>query len=219
MRKYNRLKERYYETNFINDEDTHTKAEFPEDFPLEYVPMEAYQAFIDCVCFGDDTGWDLDVFWNTFEGHWGTVEDFTEHYYKDVVPWEDDDDEDSFEIDSFYNCVDFEALGKYVKGNLEEDVREYSETKELPNEEDEEKNYYIEWIADYIWFFNKDYMYSNEAFAKGYIMAKAEREGIPYRDAIYEIDEEETSILDWKRGEGVINSYYSYSNGFFFSVY
>ena len=217
MRKYNRLKERYYETNFINDEDTHTEVELPEDFPSN-VPIGAYRAFIDCVYFGDDTGWDLDVFWNTFEGEWGTVEDFTEHYYKDIDIWEDGDDEDSFENDSFYNCVDFEALGKYVKDILGDDVRRYSETKELPNEEDEEKNYYIEWIADYIRFFTEHYRYSNEAFAKGYIMAKAEREDISYRDAVYEIDEEETSILDWKKGKGIINSYYTYSNGFFFNA-
>lgn len=217
MRKYSRLREAYYETDFIDDEDSHTEVELPEDFPSD-VPMGAYQAFIDCVCFGDDTEWDLNVFWNTFEGNWGTVESFTEHYYQDIDIWEADDDEDSFEEDCFYNCVDFEALGKYVKDNLEEDVREYSETKELPNEEDEEKNYYIEWIADYIWYFNKDYMYSNEAFAKGYIMAKAEREGISYRDVVYEIDNEETPILDWKRGEGIINSNYSYSDGFFFNA-
>lgn len=217
MRKYNRLKERYYETNFINDEDTHTEVELPKDFPSN-VPIGAYRAFIDCVYFGDDTGWDLDVFWNTFEGEWGTVEDFTEHYYKDIDIWEDGDDEDSFENDSFYNCVDFEALGKYVKDILGDDVRRYSKTKELSNEEDEEKNYYIEWIADYIWFFTEYYRYSNEAFAKGYIMAKAERENISYRDAVYEIDEDETSILDWKKGKGIINSYYTYSNGFFFNA-
>ena len=218
MRKYNRLKERYYETEFIDDEDTHTEVELPEDFPSD-VPVGAYQAFIDCIYFGDETGWDLDVFWDAFEGNWGTVEEFTEHYYKDINIWDIEDDEDSFESDSFYKCVDFEALGKYVKDILGDDVRRYSETKELPNEEDEEKNYYIEWIADYGWFFNEHYRYSNEAFAKGYIMARAEKEGIPYRDAVYEIDEEEIPILDWKKGEGIINSYYRYSNGFFFNIF
>ena len=49
-------------------------------------------------------------------------------------------------------------------------------------------------------------------------MAKAERENISYRDAVYEIDEDETSILDWKKGKGIINSYYTYSNGFFFNA-
>ena len=48
MRKYNRLKERYFETDFIDDEDSKVFANgVPKDFPND-VPEGAYFAFLDC---------------------------------------------------------------------------------------------------------------------------------------------------------------------------
>lgn len=49
MRKYSRLKEAYYETEFIGDGDSKVGFDvgIPSDFP-DWAPEGAYFAFIDC---------------------------------------------------------------------------------------------------------------------------------------------------------------------------
>ena len=79
MRKYDRLKERYYETDFIDDADQKTKVEgrIPEDFP-NWAPEEAYQAYIDAFYDGDETSWNLMDFLYSYEGRYDSAQSFLE---------------------------------------------------------------------------------------------------------------------------------------------
>lgn len=81
MRKYNRIKERYYEA-FINDEDQEVTLEVPENFP-DWAPKEAYQAYIEARCDGNEEWWNAESFNSEYEGEYASMEDFVKHYYED----------------------------------------------------------------------------------------------------------------------------------------
>ena len=110
MRKYSRLKEAYYETEFIDDDDS--KVGFgvgiPSDFP-DWAPEGAYQAFINCYYNGDESQWNADVFSDVYEGDWGSLEDFVEHYFEEIntdEDWWDEDDENDEDADEGFDFGD-----------------------------------------------------------------------------------------------------------------
>ena len=214
MRKYNRLKERYYETDFIDDDDQKVEIEekVPSDFP-DWAPEGAYQAFINCYYYGDESQWNADVFSDVYEGDWGSLEDFIEHYFEDIntdEDWWDEDDEDSFDADEFYDCVDFRSLGEYVKKEYEEDIKEYIVDGDLPS--DEERAFYVKYLSDRANVLNLQSSY----LAKVYIMAVSEKEDISYRGAVRWIDKNIKKIIHWDWGTDIINLNYCYDNGYYF---
>ena len=214
MRKYNRLKERYYETDFIDDDDQKVEIEekVPSDFP-DWAPEGAYQAFINCYYYGDESQWNADVFSDVYEGDWGSLENFVEHYFEDINTdevWWDEDDGDAFDMDDFYYCVDFHSLGEYVKKEYEEDIKEYIVDGDLPS--DEERAFYVKYLSDRANVLNLQSSY----LAKVYIMAVSEKEDISYRGAVRWIDKNIKKIIHWDWGTDIINLNYCYDNGYYF---
>ena len=214
MRKYSRLKEAYYETDFIGDDDSKVgfDRDIPSDFP-DWAPEGAYQAFINCYYNGDESQWNADVFSDVYEGDWGSLEDFIEHYFEDIntdEDWWDEDDEDSFDTDEFYDCVDFRSLGEYVKKEYEEDIKEYIVDGDLPS--DEERAFYVKYLSDRANVLN----FQSSYLAKVYIMAVSEKEDISYRGAVRWIDKNIKKIIHWDWGIDIINNNYCYDNGYYF---
>ena len=115
MRKYNRLKERYYETDFIDDADQKTKVEgrVPEDFP-NWAPEEAYQAYIDAFYDGDETSWNLMDFLYSYEGRYDSAQSFLEESLS------------RSSVEEFLNILseslDLEELGSKIYSFYEEEV-------------------------------------------------------------------------------------------------
>ena len=213
MRKYNRLKERYYETDFINDEDSKVFANgVPKDFPND-VPEGAYFAFLDCFCEGDESKWDFEDFFEHYEGYWESLENFMEYYFRTIDTsyngWNEDDDK-VFEEDDFYRCVDFVSLGNFAKKRYEEGIKDYLSWDDLP--EDKEEAFYVKFLSN-----NVNVLYSSPyKWAIAYIKAIAKREYLCYRDVVRSIDDRR-HILHWDWGEDIIKDTYLYSDGFFFS--
>ena len=217
MRKYSRLKESYYETEFIGDDDS--KVGFDVDIPSDltvYAPVEAYFAFIDCIYDGDFSQGSLNAFLEAYEGNWGPVENFVEHYFEDIdtdEEWEDAKGIEVFDEDRFYDCVDFRSLGQSVKEWYEDNIKEYLINSELP--EDEEESFYVEYLSD-----DMDISSSSDyEIGMAYVMAVAEREDISYREAVRWIDKNKKKILHWDWGIPFINDSYYYTDGFYFNCY
>ena len=214
MRKYNRLKERYYETEFIGDDDSKVgfDVDIPPDFP-DWAPEGAYYAFINCWCGGDESEWDENVFSDVYEGNWGPVENFVEHYFEDIdtdEEWEDEKDIEVFDEDRFYDCVDFRSLGQFVKERYEDSIKKYVIHSELPK--NEEESFYVEYLSNHIGISSS----SNYEIATAYIMAVSEKEDLSYRGAVRWIDENIKKIIHWDWGTDIININYCYDNGYYF---
>ena len=217
MRKYSRLKEAYYETDFIGDDDSKVgyDRDIPSDFP-DWAPEGAYQAFIDCLYDGDESEWDENVFSDVYEGHWGPVENFVEHYFEDIdtdEEWEDAKGIEVFDEDRFYDCVDFRSLGQFVKERYEDNIKEYLINSELPK--DEEESFYVEYLSSHISISSS----SDYEIGMAYVMAVSEREDISYREAVRWIDKNKKKILHWDWGIPFINDNYYYTDGFYFNCY
>lgn len=216
MRKYSRLKEAYYETEFIGDDDSKAgfDVDIPSDFP-DWAPEGAYQAFINCYYDGDESQWNADVFSKVYEGEWDTIEDFVEHYFEDIDTdeyWKNLENKQGinvFENDSFYDCVDYRSLGQSVKEWYEDDIHNYKINKELPK--DKEKGFYVKYLS----------IHNNglSKIATVYIRAVAEREGLSYREAVHWIDKNKKKILHWDWGIPMINDLYYHLNNFYFDRY
>lgn len=216
MRKYNRLKERYYETDFIDDDDQKVEIErkIPSDFP-DWAPEGAYSAFLECFYEGDESEWNSDFFSDVYEGEFPSIEDFVEHYFEDIDTdegWEDLENKqgiNAFEDDIFYDCVDFRSLEQSVKEWYDDDIKEYLINGELP--EDEEEGFYVKYLSNHINGLSR--------IATVYIRAVAEREGLSYREAVRWIDENKKKILHWDWGIPFINDNYYHTDGFYFNMY
>lgn len=144
MKKYSRLREAYYETDFIDDEDSRVFANgVPKDFPND-VPEGAYFAFLDCFCDGDESKWDSEDFLEHYEGHWESLESFMEYYFREIDTlynvWNENNDK-IFEEDDFYKCVDLVSLGNFAKKRYEEDIKDYLSWRDPP--EDKEEAFYV----------------------------------------------------------------------------
>ena len=79
MRKYSRLKEKT--TDFIGDDDKNVELELPSDFP-DWAPKEAYEAYIEGYCDGDESLWNVREFDEKYEGHYESMGDFVKEYYE-----------------------------------------------------------------------------------------------------------------------------------------
>ena len=214
MRKYNRLKERYYETEFIGDDDSKVGFDvgIPSDFP-DWAPEGAYIAFIDCWCDGDVSKWNSYIFSEVYEGEYPSIEDFVEHYFEDDWRSVGEEDETAFYLDDFYDCVDFRSLGQSVKEWYKDDIQKYRINRELPK--NEKDSFYVKFLSNHINILSS----SNYEIATAYIMAVAKRENLSYRGAVRWIDENKKKILHWDWGIPIINDRYYYKDGFYFRPY
>lgn len=214
MRKYSRLKEAYYETEFIGDGDSKVGFDvgIPSDFP-DWAPEGAYFAFIDCWCGGDLSKWNSNIFSEVYEGEYPSIEDFVEHYFEDDWRSAGEEDETAFYLDDFYDCVDFRSLGQSVKEWYEDDIQKYRINRELPK--NEKDSFYVKFLSNHINILSS----SNYEIATAYIMAVAKREDLSYRGAVRWIDENKKKILHWDWGIPIVDDRYYYTDGFYFRPY
>ena len=233
MRKYNRLKDRYYEA-FINDEDQEVFLEVPKDFP-DWAPKEAYQAYIDARCDGHEEWWNALAFESEYYGFFDSMEEFVETQlldenidndtYKDMY--------NSLYQDPFFECVDLYTFGRDIYFRYE------SELDTFFQEEDEYKYNASEFIGDYDEIIDPLEQFSErekailqgivnnmeddgdyEGAAVGYIQAVSELDEIPFRDVILNL-ENSSKYIDFKEG---INYFFGddgdfvYKDGYVFYV-
>ena len=216
MRKYSRLKEAYYETDFIGDDDQKVAKEVPWGFP-EDIPVDAWVAYLNFV--GYDYA-NLNNFLDTYQGPY-EVDEFIEAYYKNESV-----DIDTFKSvldDPFFHCVDLYNLGYDLCLSYEEELDarlEEDNSDILIRDTEEEKS--KEKRRRRILYNLKDTTKNGlEAVAEAYIKTISELEGIPFRNVILDNEENYKKYIDYSQGQNDIfdplYGDYFYADGYVFS--
>ena len=216
MRKYNRLKERYYETDFIDDNDQKAVKEVPWGLPKD-IPVDAWVAYVNFVGQGYAS---LDAFLATYKGPY-EVDKFIEEYYKNESI--DIDTFKSVSDDPFFHCVDLYSLGDDLCLSYEEELGAHPEEDNSDilikdTEEEESKEKRRRRILHNLKGTTKN---GFEAIAEAYIKTISELEGIPFRNVILNNEENYKKYIDYSQGQNDIfdplYGDYFYADGYVFS--
>lgn len=233
MRRYSHLKEKTID--FIGDEDRNVEFEVPSDFP-NGVPEEAYEAYIEGYCDGEESQWDVENFEDSYEGYYESMEDFVKFFYEYIsVPVRET--YISIWDDPFFNCVNLHTLGQEIY-NLYEDYlitlyEEYNpedigyDASAFIGDNDESTTSFLDSLSErerrileYIGK-NAEDEYDYEGIAKGYIEAISELEDTSFRSVVLDFPNS-SSFIDYREGvrdlfDGINGDYYYY-NGYVFCI-
>ena len=232
MRKYSHLKEKT--TEFIGDDDKNVELEFPSDFP-DWAPKEAYEAYIEGYCDGDESLWNAREFDDKYEGHYESMEDFVKEHYEDEEVFTDT--YSSIWKDPFFDCVDLYTMGMRVysiyKADLDALYEEYYnedgyDASAFIGDDDESPTSFLDSLSererkilDYIGNTAED-EWDYKGMAEGYIKAISELDDVSFRYVVFNFPNS-SSLIDYSCGINglfdALNGDYYYYNGYVFNTY
>ena len=232
MRKYSYLKEKT--TDFIGDDDRNVELEVPSDFP-DWAPKEAYEAYIEGYCDGDESLWNAREFDEKYEGYYESMEDFVKEYYENEEVFTDT--YSSIWEDPFFDCVDLNIMGRRIYHIYEADLNalfeEYNnddgyDASSFIGDDDESPTSFLDSLSerekkilDYIGNTAED-EWDYDGMAEGYIKAISELDDISFRDVVFNFPNS-SSLINYRYGiDGLfdaLNGDYYYYEGYVFNTY